>query len=228
MQQILGRRAAAASPEPTPRRRCGSPRTTGHVRRQRLQNLRVNGVHDASRRAALVLRSSVLTPICVEPRLPLDAHQTPPEVGHRARRPRAQHRPSASMWSSTPDRGAKRTPEKGSSVSFRARRPFSTTCSGAQHHAGRTRSFGALPRPDSIPRMLPNLEQDLELDYGHHLTIEPATVPRISNAASGPPVSVRGIKAPSKARSTATLITDNATPAPMQTSGQNHMLVCSQ
>jgi hypothetical protein len=41
-------------------------------------------------------------------------------------------------------------------------------------------------------------------------------------------VSARGIKAPSKARSTATLITDNAMPAPMQTSGQNHMLVWSQ
>ena len=45
---------------------------------------------------------------------------------------------------------------------------------------------------------------------------------------SGPPVSARGIKAPSKARSTATLITDSAIPAPMQTSGQNHMLVRSQ
>src|SRR5918994_1970149 len=41
------------------------------------------------------------------------------------------------------------------------------------------------------------------------LTIEPATVPRISSAASGSPVSVRGIRAPSKARFTATLITDS-------------------
>jgi hypothetical protein len=38
-------------------------------------------------------------------------------------------------------------------------------------------------------------------------------------------VSALGIKAPLKARSTATLITDKAMPAPMHTSGQNHMLV---
>ena len=60
------------------------------------------------------------------------------------------------------------------------------------------------------------------------LTIDPATVLRISSAASGLPVSERGIKAPSKARSTATLVSDSAIPAPMQTSGQNHMLVRSQ
>ena len=53
-------------------------------------------------------------------------------------------------------------------------------------------------------------------------------MPRISNAASGPPVSARGINEPLKARSTATLIIDSAMPPPMQTSGQNHMLVWSQ
>jgi|tagenome__1003787_1003787.scaffolds.fasta_scaffold20700077_3 hypothetical protein len=58
--------------------------------------------------------------------------------------------------------------------------------------------------------------------------MDPATVLRISSAVSGLPVSERGIKAPSKARSTATLINDSAIPAPMQTSGQNHQLVWSQ